>query len=586
MKIIEMKNLGILSLFLLLVFSACRKDVNDVVVSKDIPQPGIENFVPDVETIVGAVTGFIVDENEEPVEGALIRFNDQTFTTDAYGHFFIENESMNALGTLVQVEKEGYFKGSRRFFPQAGATSRIKIQLLVKSFDDSFAASAGGTATMGNGASVTFAPGSIKTADGNAYDGTVHVASQWMDPSALSTLDQMPGNLQGINSEVEEVALSTYGMIAVELEGDAGQALNIADDHTATISMPVPASMQASAPAEIPLWSYHETYGLWVEEGKATLQNGAYVGEVSHFSFWNCDIPFDYVLLKMRLVEEASGNALFNFKVVLTTSGSTGAPTTSGSGYTDQDGLVSGAIPVNTVLQMKVFDQCGALLYTQDIGPFDMDIDLGDVIISVASGGFTTVTGNLLDCNGNPLNNGLVTADFLGTRIYEYPTSSNFTMDFFTCGSTSDIEVKAINLADLVESNTYTVPPFVQTDLSDISVCGNQLQNYILITVAGETAIYSDPQADIAATGTYLFAGNNNDEFIGFGFSGTTVGDYGGNNYIEVLYDLNRGWSFQGGTMDNFEVTEMGTHIKGSFSGEIINATGTSPISGTFDFEL
>ena len=126
----------------------------------------------------------------------------------------------------------------------------------------------------------------------------------------------MPGNLTGLTTNNEQKLLQTYGMIAVELEGGAGEKLNLAAGKIATISMPIPASMVASAPATIPLWYFNDTTGVWIEQGTATKQGSNYLGTVSHFSFWNCDVPSNFVNLKMTLNNQ-SQQPLVAHKVVL-----------------------------------------------------------------------------------------------------------------------------------------------------------------------------------------------------------------------------------------------------------------------------
>ena len=578
-----MKNLGIFSLLILLFLSSCRKDERIIDTTKTTPAPTIESYIPPSNIVTSGVIGFVVDKNNTPVADATVKLNNSTFTTDAYGHVFISNENMNSLGTLVNVEKDGYFEGSRRFFPIEGKQSRIKIQLLEKTFDKSFEAAAGGTIETSNGAKVEFSPGSIKTADGNSYTGTVHVAAKWMDPSSLTTLDQMPGNLQGVNVEVEQMALATYGMIAVELEGNAGEALNIADGNTATITMPVPSSMLSAAPAEIPLWSYNKEFGLWVEESKATLQGDKYVGDVTHFSFWNCDIPMDYVNLEMRLVDD-NGNPLTNYLVTLTLSGASA----SGSGYSDQDGNVSGFIPANEVLTMNILDACGDILYTQEIGGYNVDTDLGDITISGVNVNATTITGNLLDCNGAPLTDGIVIAQFQGQAIYHYTATSNFSMTFSSCTNTSDIEVTGIDPSSLEQSDIVLATPNTQNDLGDINVCGSQLQNFITITIDGVTGVFTNNIIDASPTSTYIQSiSPTNDHFIGFGFEGVTTGDFTTTAYCESIFNISLGWSFDIIIFSTFEVTQYDTKVVGSFTGEVYDNTGTLvPITCSFSVAL
>jgi PKD repeat protein len=70
-------------------------------------------------------------------------------------------------------------------------------------------------------------------------------------------------------------------------------------------------------------------------------------------------------------------------------------------GYTDSTGTVSGLVPVNEVLLMKVFNPCGAFLYSVSIGPFSANTNLGNIHIANGNcnpptpvAGFTYSVGN------------------------------------------------------------------------------------------------------------------------------------------------------------------------------------------------
>ena len=58
--------------------------------------------------------------------------------------WILNDVSLDAKGTVVKVEKAGYFNGSRRFFAVEDQENRIKIQMLTKSFDYDFDATDGG----------------------------------------------------------------------------------------------------------------------------------------------------------------------------------------------------------------------------------------------------------------------------------------------------------------------------------------------------------------------------------------------------------------------------------------------------------
>ncbi|MEM1320011.1 MAG: carboxypeptidase regulatory-like domain-containing protein [Bacteroidota bacterium] len=587
-----MKNLGFLALMMLLVFSACRKDVDDVntVINQPTP-PVFQNWIPAESIVTSSVIGFVVDENQQPVADVEVRLGNFRTTTDEYGHFFYNNLAMNALGTVVTVEKDGYFEGSRRFFPIADAKNRVKIELLPKVFSESFEANTGATIDVDGGASIVFAPNSIQLEDGGSYDGEVNVAAKWMDPSSERTLDQMPGNLQGVNTQSEEVALATYGMIAVELEGSNGEALNIAEGATATLQMPVPANMQADAPNEIPLWAFYESHGVWAQESSATLENGVYVGEVSHFSFWNCDAPFPLIVLNFRLVD-GDGFPLANYKSSLERSNSS-----IGYGWSNASGEISGKVPKNEELILTIFDECGNTLYTQTVGPFSMDTNLGDITITGSNINSTIITGRVIDCNGDPITDGLVTIDFDGRSTYEYIDGGNFEVRLTTCDANATGEVVAINFADFEQSTGQAVQANILNDLGDVQACGQQLTEFLSLTVDGQTMLYPDAWLvavdSVGAQYTYInFRGFNSpvDSIWGnIEIPGITVADY--SNMVNInLSDFINNWQFEeGNAFDSFEITSFGAvgeDVVGEFSGTLTNyaiqPAATVSVTGAF----
>ena len=592
-----MKNHPLVSLCLvvLLIFSSCLNDIEDVVSTQERPDPAIlENYNPIIRLVSGSLVGFVQDQNGDPVTDADISLGTLTTNTDEFGHFFFNDVSLNARGSLVQITKAGYFDGSRRFFPLDGEKSYIKIELIDKIFSNSFNAQAGSTISLPGGASVQFAGGSISKNNGEAYDGNVRMAASWLNPSMASTLNRMPGSLQGVDEFNLEVALGTYGMLAVELEGSGGEALNLAEGTTATLTMPVPAALQASAPDEIPLWSYYEPLGIWVKEGTATLTGGSYVGEVSHFSFWNCDAPFPLIEFEAQFID-ADGNPLINHQINILYSGSY-----TGSGWTDYNGFVSGLIPANADLEIQVLNICHEVVFTMPIGPFSDDVSLGQITVPDGTGvNSTIITGELLNCDGQPVLEGIVLAEYLGQTVYHYTDGSPFELTLTSCSGLTEVVVTGIDLTDLTQSDPMVVNPNLQTDLGQISVCDQQLQNYIELTVDGVTALYTNPTVqtdtfnnDTTATGytniqAFAQQTGGGEYYIYFGFEGTTMGSYGGDaNYIEIIQDYGLEWQFQGGQFENLVVTaygEPGEAIIGTFSGLLTTPSGpTANVSGSF----
>ncbi len=595
-----MKKLGIFCLLFMIALSSCRDNIDDVNTKEDPYVPPIVNYNPQTLPVNGSITGFVADEAGEPIADADVKVGTLSTTTDDFGHFFFNDITLNANGTVVTVKKAGYFAGSRRFYAVENERNRVKVEMLTKTFSESFNATDGAVVATNGGASVTFAPNSIKKADGTIYNGTVRVAAKWLDPADPTTLDQMPGNLQGVNVEVEEVVLGTYGMIAVELESDAGESLNISEGNTATLSMPVPANLQGGAPAEIPLWTYNEDFGIWVEEGKATLENGVYTGEVSHFSFWNCDYPYPLVTFE-AVLQDNNGNPLPNYKIAISLSTNWGPFT--GVGYTCPDGSIEGLIPANEDLVLEIIGLCGEVLYSQNIGPFADDTDLGVISIDPSTMNVTIITGELIDCDDNLVTEGVVKFSFDNTSVYEYVTGGTFSSTFSTCDNSTDVEVIGIDLGNLKQSDPVTTSSNGTFDVGQIKACDIDVEEYIRITVDdganSKTLVYTvaNVYQDSTITGlgtSFVYWGNNpgGNLNIYMQVDGLTAGDYSNSNYVEIFADAaNEIYFGQGENFSSFIIDtygNVGELVEGTFGGTMTNFGVNPPmqVTVTGDFSI
>src|SRR5690606_16904752 len=365
------------------------------------------------------------------------------------------------------------------------------------------------------------------------YNGNVNVAARWIDPTAADLSEVMPGNLQGVNRFNEEVALASYGMMAVELTGDSGQKLNVGNNLKAELTFPVPTELQDNAPDEIPLWYFNEEYGLWQQEGIAARIGNEYVGQVSHFSFWNCDAPFPLVTIS-GTVHNENGVPIANAWVCVNFA--------SGNGYgacgtTDNDGFFSGKMPANEELTMTIsqYGMCYQSLVT-NIGPFDVDTDLG--IIEVTSPDLVEVTGTVVDCNDEPVTNGWVTLT-LGNQFSYYFLEGNneISTSLFNCDNASELEVVGLDIDGLEESDVLTYPVAPVIDLGEIAACGNQIDEWLTITVDGESRQFVVVGAVDSLGTTYIFAHDpqSTSEQVSIGILANDVGVYDG-SVIEWMY--------------------------------------------------
>ena len=298
-----------LSLFLA---TGCQRDLND---PGGTPPVNNEPAVNDNEMVVGGVRGNVLDENNQPVQGATVTCGTSTATTDRYGTFRFSNINLSKANGYIKVSKAGYFNGSRTFVSVAGRVNNVRIKLLPKTNAGNFSGSAGGTINITGGGKLVMAANAITDASGNAYAGIVNVAMTWINPTSTDLPLIIPGDLRGVTTGGQERGLETFGMLGVELTGNTGQALKIATGKTAELTFPIPVSLQSNAPATIDLWNFDEATGRWKQEGTATKNGTNYIAQVSHFSFWNCDAPFPLVEVCMTIVSSGDNVPLNNVQV-------------------------------------------------------------------------------------------------------------------------------------------------------------------------------------------------------------------------------------------------------------------------------
>ena len=595
------KKFAFLFLAIAIVFSACRKDTD--ITTSDSMGGEDGNGIPPSVIVTSSLIGVVTDEYNNVVEGATVRLKSNTAVTDENGNFMFSNVQMEEDGALITANKAGFFKAYDRVRATQNATSYTRIQLLDRSIISSFPAGAATDVTF-DGATVKFQNNGFVDANGADYNGTVNVAAHWIDPTSDVVDQQMPGDLRALDANDVYSVLETFGMVAVDLIADNGSELQLKEGISAEINFPIPTELLNSAPSTIPLWSFDEEIGIWVEEGSANKVGGMYVGNVSHFSFWNCDAPFDLVEMDGQVVS-TEGTPLAGVVVCIDFADESwyGA-----SGYTNEEGFFGGKIPANENLVLSVKDDCGNTIFTMDIGPFSEDVELGTIEIPGMGDYLINVSGILVDCDGDPVSNGY--AVITSTNQYfpgQLDENGAFSENILICESDTEITLAGYNIGDLYQSEllTYSVGPGTGAiDAGTISVCDAQIDQYLNTTADGTTASFFFPMitttSDSAGVADYNYitsgeTGNPNGQdslgMFDLSYTGSGVGTFTEVSYIQYwTFDAatneKTGYNCQGCAVTvNITLDEgSGGYIEGNYNGEAQEfSTGmTIPISGDF----
>ena len=203
---------------------------------------------------------------------------------------------------LVRVTAPGYLPQTLPLnLPAQARPGVFKVALIAEADPLQIAAAeSGGSAAGADGASVTLPAGALVDAAGQPVTGAVDVYITPLDVADDRAFAAFPGGFEAENAAGDAGFMLSYGTVDFRFEQN-GEVLSLGAGQTATIEIPIYVPNDSSgAPltegAAIPLWSLDEAASRWLEEGQGTVVASASSstgfalrGEVSHFSWWNCD---------------------------------------------------------------------------------------------------------------------------------------------------------------------------------------------------------------------------------------------------------------------------------------------------------
>jgi hypothetical protein len=566
----------------LIAFLACNKNADTSAANSN------PNHIPADQMVTASLQGRVVDQSGIPVQGAAVTSGGASSTTDVNGIFSFSAISMSSRFGYVTATKQGFFTGSRSIITNAGASNYVTIQLVPRTASGSFPAPTGGKVVVGPGDTASFAASSVvEAATGAPYTGTVTVYANYLNPTDPNLYKYMPGDLRGIGSDGNETALQSFGMMDVEMQDDAGNRLQIASGQKAVLSFAIPDSLLSLAPATIALWYFNDTTGRWIEQGSATRQGNSYIGPVAHFSFWNCDAPLGTVNFKVRLKDQFGNPLAYTFiQFEIPGYGARG-------GYTDSTGFAQGLLPKGEHVIMQVLSDCGNFIGGANVGPALSDQDLGTVVVNIVHGELT-LTGNVEDCNNNPVDSGYVNVLMDGLDYRAVVRNGKFNLPVNRCySSNAPVQVLAMDMTTAESSTVTTITADTGiVNAGTLSACtvAPPPPQFLNFTLGANSYSLTAPADNISAethgSPTARMTGYQTSLNIEM-FLGDLIapGNYSGG--FDSCY-LNVGnTSFYGPVSYTISAYgPIGAYLQGSFTGLLLNendGTDQEQISGTFN---
>jgi hypothetical protein len=438
-----MKLLRLSRLFLMAVLAsatwACQKSNSSEIDGTVVP--------PVKETVQTSIQGRVLDEHEQPMEGATVTCGGKDTTTDVNGNFLLQDVKVVQDAATVSVSKTQHISGVRTLIVNANSLHYVQIMLHDREATATFSSTAGGTISLPEG-ELTIPANNILQENNTAYNGIVDVNFKYINPQNDRFPDLMAGDLRGISKAKTQVGLRSYGMLVLELSGQNGEKLHL--NKPITVKSAIPGSLQGSAPAQITLWSFNVSTGYWEEDGTASKQGDFYVSSVKSTGYWHCAVPYDLVSLQTKIVDQHN-DPVPNLQVVILTKLDF-IPTYS---YTDAAGRFTGKVPNNTQLIITFTDPCKDLFFHQEIGPFAAASVINNLSITLPLNNILAIDGLANNCSNQPVQKGVVSIMVDGLQYATPIENGHYKMTILRCsGSAANVTFNAKDAATNVSSVT------------------------------------------------------------------------------------------------------------------------------------
>ena len=247
-------------------------------------------------------------------------------TGDA-GHISVVDHETGQL--TVTFAKDGYAPQVWTGDLQAPQTERIVM--IAREAAQTIPAGEAADVEGKDGASVEVAADAFVSADGLPYAGSINVTITPVDIASDATeAAAFPGSFNAVLESGAEQPLITYGTVEYHFTDESGNELQLAEGQAATIEIPVytlthPDGSTIQVGDVIPFWYLDEETGIWHEDGEGTVVASessptglAQRGQVSHFTWWNCDVSPNpaTVTIETTLPDVADREYRLDYRVV------------------------------------------------------------------------------------------------------------------------------------------------------------------------------------------------------------------------------------------------------------------------------
>jgi hypothetical protein len=269
----------------------------DVVEGQDVAVDPGDVVAPDLNPLQfpdkNAIVGQVLNSGGAPIQGVEVSLGAKTTTTDFEGFYFLDGLAPEAR-LVVRFAHPAFATVTKTGTMFTDGRATVNAILLPRAPARTVDLASGSELAFPGGV-VSIPAGGLVDANGGAVSGEALLRMSSIDVNSPEVL-AAPGDFGATTEAGAEAQLETFAMAEFQVLDADGNPLKIKDGETITVELLLPEDTTLTENEEVPAWHFDEASGKWIEDGTGVVhkysQNGdrlAFVTQVGHFSWWNCD---------------------------------------------------------------------------------------------------------------------------------------------------------------------------------------------------------------------------------------------------------------------------------------------------------
>jgi hypothetical protein len=443
--------------------------------------------IPATESVNTEIIGYVTNNQNQLLTGSslihLISGNNSVGTYTLLGNGIFNTASIITdkyrTRTLVETGGGGNYMNTEQAYPLTSSVKNyVRVKVLSWSNIGSVRNDVGGVFSLANGGgSITFGINTFYQTPTGIYLGyfgpeiTSDIYATYLNPEDKDFALRLPCYLAG-DDDQKRWFLKSYGAITMKML--SVDNIDFYNGGKADLKLQIPASMQADAPDSVNAWLL--VNGTWSKSGWAKRQGNFYNAKIGKVDAWTFAEPVQGVYITVNLRTDSNAT-ITNTAVRIKSHNRVIAES-----RTDADGNAICFVPTHEPLSAEIVPDeriFSPNTYTYPIGTITKASTVS-VKMSNTTPELSSIIANVLNCNGEIVNNGIakIMFDALGTEYYIPVKNGRFATAMWLYGTNNGIRIQVTNNATGTQGE---ITPFVLFNEDIQRICVYDCQNSSLL---------------------------------------------------------------------------------------------------------